>query len=468
MDRNRAGTTRKRRTVKTMAAISVAAVLAAGACDAGATAIASATATTPTRKDPPPNPTAPRSARVDLGKASFSNPTEVDNPLFPIGNLHSAILLGNDAGQALKIETTLLPGTKTIDVNGKKIKALVSQFVSYLDGRIHEVAIDWYAQSNDGAVWYLGEDVFNYKDGVLADMQGTWLAGKDGSPGMIMPGDPQVGQVYRPEDVPGKVFEEVTVKTVGLTVDGPRGPVPGAIVGQENHLLDGFLEDKTFAPGYGEFRSGVGGNLEALAIAAPTDTRPGPVPAELDTVSRGATAIFDAAVSGDWATASATLDAMQAAWATHRASGSVPPLLAVQMDRALADLRGDAQFPAVDARNTEGARVKAIAVGQAAVDLQLQYRPPTEIDRARFELWTRQLVADSRAVQPDPGNVAGDVTVLRRVWDRFAHTVDKFAARDVEAQLKTLEGAAKKEDVAKAANGAKRLADALSKLGNAR
>ena len=249
MDPTRAGSIRKRRIAKTAAGISVAAVLAAGACAVDGTAFASASATKTSRSDPPPNPTAPKSARVDVKAPRFSNPTKVDNPLFPIGSLQSAVLLGNDAGQTLKIETTLLPGTRTIDVNGKKVKTLISQFVSYLDGRIHEVAIDWYAQADDGAVWYFGEDVFNFKDGVVADTHGTWLAGKDGAPGMIMPGNPQVGQVYRPENIPGKVFEEVTVKTVSLSVDGPRGPVQGAMVGQENHLLDGFLEDKTFAPG---------------------------------------------------------------------------------------------------------------------------------------------------------------------------------------------------------------------------
>jgi hypothetical protein len=463
MDTNRAGTTRKRRIVKTVAAMSVAGVLTAGVSGTGV----SAGASRPTTPDPKPLPTAPRSDRVDIKTPTFSNSTRIDNPLFPIGNLHSAILLGNDAGHPLRIETTLLPGTKTIEWKGKKVKTLVSQFVSYLDGRIHEVALDWYAQADDGAVWYFGEDVFNFKDGVLADRDGTWLAGKDGPAGMIMPADPQVGQVYRPENIPGKVFEEVTVKAAGLTVDGPRGPVTGAIVGQENHLIESFYEDKTFAPGYGEFRSGVGVNLEALAVAVPTDARPGPVPAELDTVSRGATTIFDAAVSGDWATASATLNAMQSAWDAHVATGAVPPLLATQMDRALDALRGDVLLPAVTDQNVEGARAAAVAVGQAAADLQLQYRPVTDVDRARFELWTRQLVADSGAIEPDTGNVAGDVTVLRRVWDRFGHTVDKPVARDVEAQLKSLEAAAKKEDVAKAAEGATRLSVLATNLGSA-
>ena len=35
--------------------------------------------------------------------------------------------------------------------------------------------------------------------------------------------------------------------------------------------MDGTTEDKTFAPGYGEFYTAGGGDVEALALAVPTD-----------------------------------------------------------------------------------------------------------------------------------------------------------------------------------------------------
>ena len=123
------------------------------------------------------------------------------------------------------------------------VQTLESQFLAFLDGRLHEVARDWYGQADDGSVWYFGEDVFNYDEGILADTGGTWLAGKDGPVAMIMPANPEVGNVYRPENIPGLVFEEVTIKTVGLTVEGPYGPVNGAIVAQERHL-EGEIEEK--------------------------------------------------------------------------------------------------------------------------------------------------------------------------------------------------------------------------------
>jgi hypothetical protein len=116
---------------------------------------------------------------------------------------------------------------------------------------------------------------------------------------MIMPGDPQVGDVYRPENIPDIVFEEVTVRSINETMHGPRGHVNGSIIVEELHM-DGTYEDKIFAPGYGEFLTCAGGEFEAVALAVPTDALPGRVPTELAVLSTGAADIFDAAQSGDW------------------------------------------------------------------------------------------------------------------------------------------------------------------------
>ena len=48
------------------------------------------------------NRLAPDSQRVDLLAPAFSNPTQVTNPLFPISNLHSAVLVGIYEGKAGK------------------------------------------------------------------------------------------------------------------------------------------------------------------------------------------------------------------------------------------------------------------------------------------------------------------------------------------------------------------------------
>jgi hypothetical protein len=400
-------------------------------------------------------PLAPESRRVDLVAPAFSNSTSVTNPLFPISNLHSAVLNGQVDGKPLKIETTLLPDTRIVEWSpGQCVKTLVSQFVAYLDGRIEEVALDFYAQADDGSVWYFGEDVFNYRNGVVADTGGTWLAGKEGPAALIMPADPKLGDVNRPENIPGLVFEEVSVKTVGKTLQGPRGPVTGAMVASELHD-DGTREDKFFAPGYGEFRSASGRDLEAMALAVPTDALSGPPPAELTRLSNGATAVLAAAAARRWRAASAGVDRVTAAWRAHRARG-VPPRLVGPMDRALKALTR-----AVAARRRAAAGNAAIDVAQAALDLQLRYLPPAEIDRARLDLWASQVLVDAAA--RNLAGVRGDVSTLEWIRDRIVRSLDSVDVARIDAHLTDLLVNVGDRDLAAASRSARALRRALAR-----
>ena len=223
---------------------------------------------------------APDADRVDLEVPTFTNPTEVTNPLFPVSSQESVLLLGTVDGQDFRTEVTLLDHTRVLPWDGRQVEVLVSQYVAFLDGRIHEVAYDLYAQDDTGAVWYFGEDVYNFADGFISDTHGTWIAGVDGPPAMIMPATPAPGDVYRPENIPGLVFEEVTVTSTDDLFRGPFAKGPGALLISELHM-DGTREDKTFAPGYGEFHTSGGGDVEALALAVPTDRASGPVPAPI-------------------------------------------------------------------------------------------------------------------------------------------------------------------------------------------
>lgn len=387
---------------------------------------------------------APESKRVDLAEPTFSHPTDITNPLFPTGTLAQVIQLGDEEGKPARVEATLLPGTKVIDWNGKKVDTVIRQFIAYSDRRIVEVALDYFAQADDGSVWYFGEDVFNYEDGVVADQEGTWLAGKDGPAGMIMPAEPKAGDVYRPENIPGLVFEEVTVKAVGETIEGPRGPVAGAVITQE-HLMDDTFEDKAFAPGYGESRIQAGDEFVRIALAVPTDALQGAPPAELAALSTGAVGVFEAVQAGDWAAASDTLATVAGAWAAYQA-GEVPELFAAQAGEALTALTSAAQ-----ARNAAAAGQAAIDLARAGLDLQLQHRPPAEIDLARLGLWARQVLVDAPA--GDAAAVAGDVAILETIRDRMAHTLDASGAERLKGSLGQLRRAADGEDLG-AATGA--------------
>jgi hypothetical protein len=405
---------------------------------------------------------APEGKRVDLAQPSFSNPTDITNPLFPASEVDQTLLLGNVDGHPLRVEYTLLPGTKTIEWNGQEVETRIVQYVAWLDRRIEEVALDWYAQADDGSVWYFGEGVSNYQDGAVDNTDGTWLAGKDGPPAMIMPANPQVGDVYRVENIPGVVFEEITVKAVGVTVDGISGPVAGAMVGDQLHV-DGSHSDKTFVPGYGEFSTGRDGDLEAVSLAVPIDALSEPVPGELETLLAGAASIFEATQAENWPEASATLRAMSAAWGTYRARRAVPKLLEAQMHRALAALAGDAISPALNDRSVAGASKAAIDVTQAGLDLKLRHRSPAEIDLARLQLWARQLLVDAASQEPGP-TVTGDVVSLELIRDRIAHTLQSSDAQQLDSQLRELRVAAETGEFSKAAEAATLLLAILERL----
>lgn len=68
---------------------------------------------------------APESERVDVVAPTFSDPTNVTNPLFPISGLHSAVLSGTVEGKTFHTETTLLPETRIIEwTEGQKVETL--------------------------------------------------------------------------------------------------------------------------------------------------------------------------------------------------------------------------------------------------------------------------------------------------------------------------------------------------------
>ena len=401
--------------------------------------------------------TAPEGARVDISMPVFSNPTDITNPLFPVSKQESVLMVGQVDDKPFRTEVTLLPETRIIKWQGQRVETLVSQYTAYLDGRIHEIAYDLYAQADDGSVWYFGEDVFNFEDGAIANTEGTWIAGEDGPAAMIMPSEPRMGDVYRPENIPGFVFEEVTVKSVGKTLEGPMGPVDGGLVVEELHM-DNTKEGKTFAPGYGEFYTAGGGDVEALALAIPTDALSGPTPAELDTLSSGALEVFDAAESEDWEGATASVEEMNAAWKDYRA-GEVPSKIEPRMSADLADLT-----QAVEARDAGRARQAAIDAAQWSLDLGLQYRPQAEIDLARFDLWAAQLTLDAAA--GDTSAVRGDVFTLGYIRDRIMSSLDGADATRVNTAFMNVQVVAGEDGPAAASDAAGQLRNTLGQLRN--
>jgi hypothetical protein len=428
------------------AAVALVAALAAGACTGGGQQAGGPSQEAPSIPQPEligDLPVAPADQRVDLWMPTFSNPAEVTNPLHPTARVPSVLMVGTVDGQEFRTEVTTLPETRIIEWGGQRVETIVSQYVAYLDGRIHEVAYDFYAQADDGSVWYFGEDVFNFERGAIADTHGTWIAGKDGPAAMIMPGDPSVGDTYRPENVPGLVFEEVTVKSVDQPLEGPLGTINGGLIVEELHM-DGTYEDKTFAPGYGEFYTAGGGDVEALAMAVPTDATSESVPEDLATLSSRAMDAFEAARAEDWGAAGAATDDVAAAWRAYHGA-EIPRMIEPRMDRSVRAL-----VAAVEARDSERAAQAAIDIARWGYDLQLQHRPISEVDGARFDLWAAQMILDAEARNAD--GVRADLFSIDYVRDRIQHTWSEQDGARINLLLEELQGAVSDEDLKAAAD----------------
>ena len=214
------------------------------------------------------------------------------------------------------------------------------------------------------------------------------------------------------------------------------------------------LEDKTFAPGYGEFFSGGGRTYEATALAVPADALSEPIPCELSTMVAGAAEVFDAAESKDWPAAAIAFDEMTTAWGKVESSG-VPARLAAAMRESLAALGRT-----LGARASQRSALAAVDAAQVALDLELRYRPVVQVDLARFDLWARELKADASG--GDQAGAMADVTTLEWIRDRLDLRGD-LAGR-VDDQLRTLEAATESGELAFVQDASTRLRTTLSRF----
>ena len=139
-------------------------------------------------------------------------------------------------------------------VGDMKVEALVVEDRSFLNGELEEVATDYFAQDDNGNVYYLGEEVDEYKDGKIINHEGSWMTGKDTQvPGVLFPAKPTVGAKWRSEDVSKTISEKDEIISINETVTVPAGTFKDVIKVKEK-LGDGKTEFKYYAKGFGVIR----------------------------------------------------------------------------------------------------------------------------------------------------------------------------------------------------------------------
>ena len=148
-----------------------------------------------------------------INPADFT--TEITNPYvsLPVGK---KIVFNADTEDGIEqIKILVTSETKTI----MGVETIVYWDRVWIDDQLLEDTRDWLAQDREGNVWYFGEEVDNYEDGVLVNHAGSWEAGVDGAqPGIWMIANPQVGDLYRQEFYAGEAEDLALVMSLDESV----------------------------------------------------------------------------------------------------------------------------------------------------------------------------------------------------------------------------------------------------------
>jgi hypothetical protein len=189
----------------------------------------------------------------------FSHSREITNPYLPLASLKQDIL----ENKTERVERTAKPEVhKTFQIGGQTVEALTVEDREFTaSGDLTEATLDYFAQDDDGNVYYLGEDVDEYKNGKVSGHGGAWLLGKDTQrPGLLMPAHPKIGDTFKSEDVPKITWEVDEVVSLSETVTVPAGTFQNCVKIKET-ASDGDTEIKFYAPDVGcieEVESGGG------------------------------------------------------------------------------------------------------------------------------------------------------------------------------------------------------------------
>lgn len=202
-----------------------------------------------------------------FSSADFIPGAAVDNPYFPLVPGTTLKYVEKDGIRSSENIVEVTHDTKM--VNG--VKCIVVHDTLSENGALIEDTYDWYAQAQDGTVWYLGEDTKEFKPGGQVDTKGSWEAGVKGAKaGIIMPSVPKPGEVYRQEYLADEAEDVGQVVALGESVTVPAGTYTDVVRTKEWSLLESGSEKKWYARGVGFVREEATGGEVATLVSITT------------------------------------------------------------------------------------------------------------------------------------------------------------------------------------------------------
>jgi hypothetical protein len=184
---------------------------------------------------------------VELDPSQFT--TRIDNEYWPMRRGARWLYRGSGDGTKARSRVRVTGRTKVL-ANGVRARAL--RDAARENGRLVEVAFEWYAQDAAGNVWYLAEDVMELVRGRLRRTEG-WEVGEDGAlPGVVMPGAPGVGMRFRQQHYRRKNADRSEILSLEERVTVPAGHFSEVLMLRETTPVEPrAAEYKFYAPGVG-------------------------------------------------------------------------------------------------------------------------------------------------------------------------------------------------------------------------
>lgn len=181
-----------------------------------------------------------------LDTANFVSEPDGSNPYFSLQPGHSYIArAGEDFEETIFVTVT----DELRDVLGVNCRLVVDiVLVEDDEGEFEavEVTDDYYAQAINGDVHYCGEVARNYEDGLLVDLDGSFMAGRDrAKSGILIKALPFAGDAHRQEYLIGEAEDviqyvagaaETTSVGAGEGGENPAFPCGGQCVKTEEFI----------------------------------------------------------------------------------------------------------------------------------------------------------------------------------------------------------------------------------------
>jgi len=215
-------------------------------------------------------------AEVPTDPPIFTDPLSITAAYHPfvVGRIKTFVI--QQGHTDAEVVDTYLAETRAFDWGGGPVETRVLREMEIEDGEIVEISQNYFAQADNGSVYYFGEVVDIYENGVIIGHDGSWLVGGPTlptdpeetataeDPTIFMPANPEVGDIFKPEDLFPYVDETDEVIKVGKTVRVPAGLLTDCIRILETTLLSDDTETKWYAPDVGVIKTKSKGEILVL------------------------------------------------------------------------------------------------------------------------------------------------------------------------------------------------------------